>query len=86
MLLNIFIWMPCGYLKISMSKGPYDPLPPCSSSYMFFILMKVPLSTKLCKQETQMLFKITSSPSSYIANTYIMMISESLHIYVPAGL
>ena len=45
--------------------------------------MKVPLSTKLCKQETQMLFKITPSPSSYIANTYIVMISESLNIYAP---
>lgn len=26
--LNIFIWMSHGYLKISMSKGPYDLLPP----------------------------------------------------------
>lgn len=28
MLLNIFIWMSHGYLKINMSKGPYDLLPP----------------------------------------------------------
>ena len=28
MLLNTFIWMSHGYLKISMSKGPYDLLPP----------------------------------------------------------
>lgn len=76
MLLNIFIWMSHGYLKISMSKGPYDLLPSMLLLLYVLTLMKVSLSTKLCKQETQMLFKITLSPSSHIANTYIMMISE----------
>ena len=71
MLLNIFIWMSHGYLKINMSKGPYDLLPLCSSSYMFFISVKAPLSTKLHKQETQMLLKITLSLSLIISSQYL---------------
>lgn len=82
MLLNIFIWMSHGYLKISMSKGPYDLLPSMLLLlYVLYINEGIIVYQAVQTRNTNVI-----QDHSLSLITYIMMICESLNIYVPTGL